>query len=134
MRSSVRPLLIAGLLCAAAFLFQAQSLLAAQKHVISPAELQQTALSAAQARQNNIAKVEDFFSSRQAQKALKSAHLDTVQIKQAIPTLSNQELAQLASKTGKAEKNFAAGALTNQQITYILIALGTAIVVIIATH
>ncbi len=134
MRSSVRPLLIAGLLCAAAFLFQAQPLSAAQKHVISPAELQQTALSAARTRQNNIAKVEDFFSSRQAQKALKSAHLDTVQIKQAIPTLSNQELAQLASKAGNAQKNFAAGALTNQQITYILIALGTAIVVLIATH
>ena len=127
-------MLIASLICSAGFLFQAPGVTAAQKHVVSTAEIQQAARSAAQARQNNIARVEDFFSSRQAQKALKSAHLDTVQIKQAVPTLSDQELAQLASKADKAQKNFAAGALTNQQITYILIALGTAIVVLIATH
>ncbi len=134
MRSSICPMLIASLICALGFFFQSPSLLAAQKHVVSPAEIQQAAVSAAQARQNNLAKVEDFFSSRQAQKALKSAHLDAVQIKQAVPTLSDQELAQLASRADKAQKNFAAGALTNQQITYILIALGTAIVVLIATH
>lgn len=85
-------------------------------------------------RQQNVAKVQKFFSSRQAEQALKSAHLDPVQIKDAVPSLSDQELARLAARADKAQKNFAAGSLTNQQITYILIALGTAVVVLIATR
>jgi hypothetical protein len=131
-RSSTCPMLVASLICALGFF--SPSLLAAQRHVVSPAELQQAALSAAQTRQKNLATVDRFFSSPQAQKALKSAHLDPVQIKRAVPSLSDQELAQLASKADKAQKTFAAGALTTTQITYILIALGTAVVVIIATR
>lgn len=132
MRSSTYPKLVASLFCA--LVFFSPSLSAAQKHVVSPAELQQAALSAAQGRQKNLAKVDKFFSSPQAQKALKSAHLDPVQIKRAVPSLGDQELAQLASKADKAQENFAAGALTTTQITYILIALGTAVLVLIATR
>lgn len=127
-------MLVISLACAVVFLLQTLSLLAAQSHVVSPAELQQATVSAARTRQQNITKVEKFFTSERAENALKSAHLDPVQIKKAVPSLSNQELARLASRAEKAQKNFAAGALTNQQITYILIALGTAIVVIIATR
>lgn len=134
MRSSICSVLIASLISTLGFLFQSPSVLAAQEHVVSPAELQQATFSAVRTRQLNLAKVEKFFSSPQAQKALKSAHLNLVQIKQAVPSLNDRELAQLASRADKAQKNFAAGALTNQQITYILIALGTAIVVLIATR
>jgi hypothetical protein len=108
-------------------------LLAARDHIVPPAELQQATASAARSRQQNIDKVEKFFSSEQADKTLKSVHLDAVQVKQAVPTLSNQELARLASRADKAQKDFAAGALTNQQITYILIALATAVIVLILT-
>jgi hypothetical protein len=107
---------------------------AAENHVVSTAELQQATVSAANVRQQNITRVEKFFSSEQAEKALKSAHLDPVQIKKAVPSLSNQELARLASRADKAQKDFAAGALNNQQITYILIALGAAVLVLIAVH
>ena len=134
MRFSICPMLITSLICAVGLFFQSPSLLAAQKHVVSSAELQQATVAAAQTRQENLAKVEKFFSAPQAQKALKSAHLDPVQIKQAVPSLSDQELVQLASKADRAQKNFAAGALTNQQITYILIALGTAVLVLVLTH
>ncbi len=134
MRFSIDRMLITSWVCAIGLLLPAPSLLAAQSHVVSPAELQQSTLSVARARQQNITKVENLFSSRSAEKALKSAHLDPVQIKKAVPSLSDQELARLAARADKAQKNFAAGALTNQQITYILIALGTAIVVLIATH
>lgn len=109
-------------------------MVAAQNHIVSPAQLQQATLSVARNRQQNISKVEKLFSSKQAEKALKSAHLNPVLIKNAVPSLSNQELARLASRADKAQKNFAAGALTNQQITYILIALGAAVVVLIAVH
>lgn len=134
MRFSIRFVFITTLICSLGFLFQSPSLLAGQKHVVSPAELQQATLSVARARQRNVAKVEKLFSSPRAQKALKSVHVDPVQIQQAVSSLSDRELAQLASKANKAQENFAAGALTNQQITYILIALATAVVVLIATH
>jgi len=45
--------------------------------------------------------------------------------------LSDEELARLAARTEKVRKDFAAGALTNQQITYIIIALATALIVVI---
>ena len=40
----------------------------------------------------------------------------------------------LAAQTRQIQNDFAAGALTNQQITYILIALGTAVIVLIAVR
>ena len=43
----------------------------------------------------------------------------------------DEELARLAARTDKVQRDMAAGALTNQQITYILIALGTAVLVLI---
>ena len=130
MRFSTSRILIASWVCILTFAFQSP-LLAVEKHVVSPAELQQATASAAHTRQQNIDKVEKFFSTEQAAKALKSAHLDPVQIKKAVPTLNDQELARLASRADHAQKDFAAGALTNQQITYILIALATAVLVLI---
>lgn len=132
MRSSTCRILIASLVCTLTFALQAPLLAVAQNHVVSPAELQQATASAARARQQNIDKIEKFLTSERAEKALKSAHIDAVQIKKAVPALSDQELARLASRADKAQKDFAAGALTNQQITYILIALATAVIVIIA--
>ena len=134
MRSSTYRILIASLMAVLAFAVQSPLAAATQNHVVSPAELQQATASAARTRQQNIAKVNKFFSSEQAQKSFKSAHLDPVQIKNAVPSLSDQELARLASRADKAQKDFAAGALTNQQITYILIALGAAVIVLIAVH
>lgn len=134
MRSSICRILVTSLACAVGFLLHTPSLQAAQAHVVSPAGLQQATVSVARTRQQNITKVEKFFSSERAEKTLKSAHLDPIQIKKAVPSLSDQELARLASRADKAQKDFAAGDLTNQQITYILIALGTAVVVLIATR
>jgi hypothetical protein len=130
LRSSTSRILIASWVCILTFALQSP-LSAAQNHVVSPAELQQATASAARTRQQNITKVEKFFSTEQAAKILKSAHLDPVQIKKAVPTLNDQELARLASRADRAQKDFAAGALTNQQITYILIALATAVIVLI---
>ena len=134
MRFSTSRILVASVVCALTFAFQSSLLAASQNHVVSPSELQQATASVARTRQQNITKVEKFFSTEQANKALKSAHLDPVQVKQAVPTLNDQELARLASRADKAQKDFAAGALTNQQITYILIAIGAAVIVLIAVH
>jgi hypothetical protein len=134
LRSSIYRTLIGSLICALTFALQSSLLAADQNHVVSPAELQQATASVARTRKQNIDKVEKFFSSKHAEKTLKSAHLDPVQIKKAVPTLSDQELARLATRADKVQKDFAAGALTNQQITYILIAIGAAVIVLIAVR
>ena len=131
MRSSLCKFLVLSLFCIGVLLLPSSLCLAAQDHVVSPTELQQATVSAAGTRSQNLAKVEGFFTSKPAQQTLKAAHLNPVQVKDAIPSLSDQELAQLASKVDKVQKDFAAGALNNQQITYILIALATAVIVII---
>ncbi|PYU10916.1 MAG: hypothetical protein DMG29_16680, partial [Acidobacteria bacterium] len=95
----------------------------AQEHVVSPADLHRDILAAAQAREGNQDKVLKFFSSDQAKKALQSANLPYERVQKAVSQLSDEELARLAARTEKVRKDFAAGALTNQQITYIIIAL-----------
>lgn len=106
----------------------------AESHVLSSNELQQQMIVAAKERQDKIERVQQFFGSEVAQKALKNSGMDYKQVQTAVAQLDDQELAKLAAKTDKAQQDFAAGALTNQQITYILIALATAVIVIILVH
>ncbi len=103
----------------------------ADEHVVTPSDLHQQALAAAKSRQEKIQSVQKFFNSETAQKALKSAGMDTGKLQNAVAQMSDEELAQLAAKTGAAQKDFAAGALTNQQLTYIIIALATAVLILI---
>ncbi len=124
-------ILTASLVFALSFVVQAPLLATAQNHhVVPPLELQQATTSAAHSRQQNINYAEKFFSSEQAETALKSAHLDPVQVQNAVPTLSNQELARLASRADQAQKDFAAGRLTERQVTLIIIAAAVIIIVI----
>ena len=100
-------------------------------HVVSPAELHQALQSATQTRQQNLAKVDKFFSQDAAQKALKTAKIDPAKVQKAAASLNDDELARLASRTDKVQKDISAGVLTNLQITYIIIALATALIVIL---
>ena len=103
----------------------------AQEHVVSAADLHRDILAAAQAREGNQDKVLKFFSSDQAKKALQSANLPYERVQKAVSQLSDEELARLAARTENVRKDFAAGNLTNQQITYIIIALATAVIILI---
>jgi hypothetical protein len=49
----------------------------------------------------------------------------------AVPMLSDAELAQLSSRIDSAQTDFAAGALDNEHITYIIIALAAAVIVLV---
>jgi hypothetical protein len=106
----------------------------AESHVLSSNELQQQMITAANERQGKVERVQQFFGSEVAQKALKASGMNYKQVQSAVAQLDDRELAQLAAKTDKAQQDFAAGALSNQQITYILIALATAVIVIILVH
>lgn len=105
--------------------------LPAQDHIVTSADLHQAAKSAAQTRQQNLDKVENFLSEPRVVEALNHARIDDAKIKKAVPTLTDDELARLAARTDKYHHDVAAGSLNNEQITYIIIALVTAVIIII---
>ena len=105
--------------------------LMAQTSAVSSSELQQAITAAAQTRQKNLDDVRSFFASEHVRAALKSGKLDYRKVDKAVATMSPEELARLAEKTTQIQTDFAAGSLTNQQLTYIVIALGTAVLVLL---
>ncbi|MBZ5497499.1 MAG: hypothetical protein LAP85_13945 [Acidobacteriia bacterium] len=105
--------------------------LRASEHVVSKADIQKSILAHAQERQGNLSRVRRFFTSDQAARALENFPGVRRQIERAVSHLDDQELARLAARVDKAQRDFAAGALTNQQLTYIIIALATAVIVLI---
>ncbi len=122
---------MAGML-AVAFMIPQDAL--AQSHVVSPAELQSAAVASSQARRQNLDTLQQFVSSPTAQKALKSAHMDTQQVKNAVSQLNDQELAQLASRASKANADFAAGTLSDRDLIIILVAIAALILIIVAVR
>ena len=100
-------------------------------HIVPAPDLHQAVRAAAQARQDHLTKLDKFFSSEPARKAFATVKLDPAKISQALAFLSDEELARLAAQSEKLQHDVAAGALTNQQITYILIALGTAVIILV---
>jgi hypothetical protein len=106
----------------------------AQSHVVSPTELQSAAVASTQARQRNLEMLQQFVASPSAEKALKSAHLDAQQVKNAVSRLNDQELAQLASRANKANADFAAGTLSDRDLIIILVAIAALILIIVAVR
>ena len=104
---------------------------AAQGPSVSSSELRQAIASAAQNRQKNLDDVRSFFAGDPARAALKSGKVDYQKVEKAVATLSPDELARLAARTNQIQQDFAAGVLTNQELTYIVIALATAVLVIL---
>lgn len=101
----------------------------APQHLVTPGQLQNSAISASQARRHNIEELQQFLSTPQAQKAFQRAHANPQQVKKAVSGLSDQELAQLSQRATKAQSDFAAGRLSNEEL--ILIALGIILLVVI---
>jgi hypothetical protein len=112
-------------------IFPVVSAIAQESHVVPLTELHRDAAAATASRQANLERAESFFSSEAAQKALQSIHIDGKQVKAALPLLGDDELARLASRTGQLQEDFAAGALSNQELTYIVIALATAVIILV---
>ena len=106
----------------------------AQSHVVSPAELQNAVVAATQARQKNIETIRQFVSSPTAEKALKSAHIDANQVKDAVSRLSDSELSQLSARASKAQADFAAGTLSDRDLIIILVAIAALILIIVAVR
>jgi len=106
----------------------------AAEHVVSPSELQKAAVNASRSRQQNLDTLNEFFSSERAQSALKAAHTDPEQVRKAVASLSDDELANLASRAQKAQADFAAGNLTDRDLIIILVLIAALILIIVAVR
>ena len=106
--------------------------LRAQQHVVSPTDIHKELVNATRTRRQNRDKVRELFSSKTAQKALKRAGMDPAQVKAGVSTLSDAELAQLASRADKARDDFAAGRLSDRDLLIILVGIAALILIIVA--
>jgi hypothetical protein len=108
--------------------------LMAQAHIVSPSDLQQAAVAATQARQRNIETVRNLLSSAAAEKAMRSAHIQPEQVQRGVSNLSDQEVAQLASRAEKAQADFAAGNLSDRDLLIIVLAVAALVLIIVAVR
>ena len=106
----------------------------AQSHVVSPADLQKATTAASQVRQHNMDSIQRLLSTPTAEKALKSAKMDPQQVKTAVSTLNDQELAQLAARADKAQADFAAGNLDQRDLILIILGVAVLILIIVAVR
>lgn len=119
----------------AAFFALPQNLVAqVATHVVSSSELQQAAVRASAVRQQNMEQVQQFFSSEKAERAMRSAHMNPQQVKNAVAALDDAELAQLGSRVNKAQVDFAAGTLSDRDLIIILVAIAALILIIVAVR
>ncbi len=121
-------------LLAAAFALPQNLLAEGATHVVSPSDLQHAAVQASTVRQQNVEQVRQFLSSERAEKALRSAHMNPEQVKNAVSTLDDAELAQLASRVQKTQADFAAGTLSDRDLIIILVAVAVLILIIVAVR
>jgi hypothetical protein len=106
----------------------------AQSHVVSPADLQIATAAASRARQHNLDSIQRLLATPTAEKALKSAKVDTQQVKTAVSTLNDQELAQLATRADKAQADFYAGNLSERDLILIILGIAVLVLIIVAVR
>ena len=121
--------IIAGALVASLSLATAP--LSAAEHLVPAAEVRQQLTEKEHARSQNVSELTEFFQSPAAQQALAKSGMDATEVVEAVRSLDDESLAGLASRAMDAQNGLSAGALNNQQLTYIIIALGTAVLILV---
>ena len=110
------------------------SKLVAQEHLVSQTALQDAAVDASLTRQQNLDTLELFFSTDKATKAMQTSHMNPQEVKSAIATLNDQELAQLTARANRAQNDFAAGRLSDRDLLIILLAIAALILISVAVR
>ncbi|MGA8529980.1 MAG: hypothetical protein WB622_09720 [Acidobacteriaceae bacterium] len=98
-------------------------------HLVSPRQLQQQMQNSSATRQADIDNLTRFLSTPTAEKAMRDAKIDPVQVRTAIPTLSDQEVANLSQRATNAQQAFAAGTLSNNDLLIIILILVVVILI-----
>jgi Skp family chaperone for outer membrane proteins len=92
-------------------------------HLVTSTQLDRQIQASSAARQKQIQNLSQFLSTPIAEKAMKDSKIDTVQIKTAIPSLSDAELADLSARADKAQHDFAAGFLGTTALLLIILVI-----------
>jgi Flp pilus assembly protein TadB len=106
----------------------------AQTHVVSPSDIHKELVNAAQTRRENLQKVKGLFSSDETRKAMEAAQINPERVDTAISTLSDEELARLASRADNLDKDFAAGRISDRDLLIILVGIAALILIIVAVR
>lgn len=105
-----RKLNFAGALLLGCVLTAPQAMMA-QNHVVSPGQIQNDVTASSATRQQNEQQLREFLSRKEIQKAMKSEGVNPQQVTNAVSQLNNTDLANLAARSQKAERDFAAGTI-----------------------
>ena len=105
-----------------------------REHAVSPGQLRTDVQKSAATRQANEAAVREMFASETGQQALKSAGIDYQKVDQAIPQVSDEDLARLAERSREVQKDFAAGRLGDRDLLIILLVAVALILIIVAVR
>jgi hypothetical protein len=106
----------------------------AQDHVVSSSDMQKDLQAASASRQKELAQLDEFFSSAQAQKTLQSIHVSYQQVHKAVHSLSDEDLARISARALQTQNDFAAGAISNRDLIWILVGIAVIILVIVAVR
>jgi hypothetical protein len=98
-------------------------------HIVSSQALQQQVENSSADRQKHIDAINDLLATPQAEQAMRDSHIDAKQVHDAVPTLSDNELADLAARANHAQQDFAAGLLGVGLFTLIILVIIVIIVV-----
>ena len=124
--------------CVAAFLLCAvigsPQGMVAQTHVVPRAQIQKDLSTSLVARQQNEEQLKSFLSMPETQQAMRSKGFQAQQVTNAISQLNNADLAQLAARSAKAQKDFAAGNIDNHDLLLILVGIAALILIIVAVR
>ncbi len=102
-----------------------------QDHIVSSQTLQQQIETSSATRQRDIATLTTFMSTPIAERTMRDARIDPVQVQKAIPTLSDRELANLSTRAADAQQKFSAGVLGIGLLSLIILVLAVIIIVAI---
>lgn len=127
----LRGLIPAALAVLLAFPPQNMFAQAPQDHLVTSQSLEQQVQSTSHTRQQNIETINNMLSTPIAERAMRDAHYDPIQVRTAVPTLSDQELANLATRAADVQQKISGGVLGFGVITLLVIAVIILIVVAI---
>jgi hypothetical protein len=104
----------------------------AQGQTITSSELRDAIRKASDQKQKDLEQIRSFFAEPKVRDALAKGGIQSDRVEKAVSALDADAIAKLAAQTSKIQNDFAAGALNNQQLTYIIIALATAVIILVA--
>ncbi len=106
----------------------------AQQHVVSLNELKEDSAKPAQVRHSNEQAIRGLLGSAAGQKALQAAGVDYQKVDKAVAQLSDEEAARLATRARQAQKDFAAGTLSDRDLLWIILIIVAVLVVALAVR